>query len=318
MSVRKKKYEFFTPPLRPDVINEKKVTLYIPAVFCAGTLLSLCTSFEDYCYHDIGDRLLEYFLAFCIIYIGTEFLSFWQRRPIHKRRPRCRLDSAPEREPCAVEASSSTESVMSCSSLPELSKHRTCAVQTEGRNFKRASQAVKQKYDSEVRKINRDIRLIRRKFAEKFKKLKTEIKTQDKELAELQLKIPLIENQRDVLHAEKDAVDKQIEEENKRYEFIQKKFENLNLQISQLGSNAAFYGLPEYAVVLADNCNNSACVCDASAYLNDGEVSSFYDDAESKSVRYLTVRQEDVPCEPTLPLQLCLRTTATLSVQEKC
>ncbi|XP_056008368.1 uncharacterized protein LOC130051080 [Ostrea edulis] len=107
--------------------------------------------------------------------------------------------------------------------------------QTEDRNYKLETMAMKQRYGRKMQKLAREYRATRLTFGKKITDLRQKTKSTDKELSILQLQIPTLANERSALLLEVEAVDKQLTEEKYRYDTLMSKYKTFHSQLLQSG-----------------------------------------------------------------------------------
>lgn len=125
------------------------------------------------------------------------------------------------------EENSSTEE---CHDKPEVTTVASC--QTDTRNYSEEVERMKKKHGKEIRMINREIRMMRRRYSEKVTKARDLVKETDARLSNLQLKVPQLLKEKSSLEDEKEAIEKQLQEERLRHQELRSKFNKLHSQMA--------------------------------------------------------------------------------------
>ncbi|XP_071102451.1 uncharacterized protein [Haliotis cracherodii] len=112
---------------------------------------------------------------------------------------------------------------------------RCIGVQTHDTDFNRQADTVRNYHATETRRARRHILQMRKKYSSRVKKLKDLAKERNMILSRLQLKFPEVEHEKETLVAERDAIEKQLEEEKRRNKELIGRFQRINQQFGRLG-----------------------------------------------------------------------------------
>ncbi|XP_067648762.1 uncharacterized protein [Haliotis asinina] len=119
--------------------------------------------------------------------------------------------------------------------VPLNNTQRCIGVQTHNTDFNHQADTVRNNHAVETRRMRRHILQMRKKYSSRVKKLKDFAKERNLILSRLQLKFPEVEHEKKTLIAEKDAIEKQLEEEKRRNKELIGRFQRINQQFGRLG-----------------------------------------------------------------------------------
>nr|XP_034317605.1 uncharacterized protein LOC117686566 [Crassostrea gigas] len=200
-----------------SLITAEEVGLYLPLVLCIGTVLSVGFGPPVEANSVLLEVVFEHTVSAAALFSCLNLLQVFY--PVASYE----------------DDGSNPTSSASGSVEPDLPPFIDSSSQTEDRNFKVETLTMKQKYDREVRKLEKESRAIRRKYGKQTKDLRQKISSTDRELSSLQLQVPALENERSALLSEMDAVDKQLEEEQSRFDTLMSKFKTFHAQLIESG-----------------------------------------------------------------------------------
>ncbi|XP_041365073.1 uncharacterized protein LOC121380356 isoform X2 [Gigantopelta aegis] len=124
--------------------------------------------------------------------------------------------------------------------LPGLrDSHTRCmSCQTDNVDYQSESDKLIKQYSKELKQAQRYILQMKRKFTQRVSALKEMSKQRSKFLSKMQLKFPNIEREKELLLAERDAIEKQYQEERRRNRELISRFQRLHQQFGRVGQAA--------------------------------------------------------------------------------
>ncbi|XP_033762933.1 uncharacterized protein LOC117344320 [Pecten maximus] len=216
---------FFVEREKPEAqfvgISLQTWTVIGPLVLLLATLKS--SLFEDDARNLQDYRVMGYAVEFGLIvtlcYTLYKISQVWYLR-------KYKLTTIPTPEVLIEEESPLTDD---CGVEPEVKTAVAC--QTDTRNYSEELDIIKKRHSKEIRTINREIRMMRRRYSEKVSKARDLVKETDARLSNLQLKVPQLLKEKSSLVDEKEAIDKQLQEERERHQELRSRFNKLHNQI---------------------------------------------------------------------------------------
>ncbi|XP_022310370.2 uncharacterized protein LOC111115802 [Crassostrea virginica] len=197
------------------LITAEDFGLYAPPILCLGTVLSLGFGPAVEINNVLLNVLAEQTVSAAILFTLLNLMQVFYPVVRHEEE---NSGSAP----CSSSSSADLQLI-------------DAASQTDDRNYRLETMAMKQKYDKAIRKISRDSRAIRIRYGKQIRDLRQKVTSADKELSSLQLQIPALENERSALLSETGAVDTQLNEEQTRYDTLMSKFKTFHAQLVESG-----------------------------------------------------------------------------------
>lgn len=109
------------------------------------------------------------------------------------------------------------------------------AVQTDNKNLNGEADILKNQHEERMKGMRRELREMKNRFSQKVTKARELAEERSSILSKLQLRIPSLERERFTLTAEKDAIEKQLDEEKRRNDDLMAKFQRVHQQLMQNG-----------------------------------------------------------------------------------
>ncbi|OWF40466.1 hypothetical protein KP79_PYT19006 [Mizuhopecten yessoensis] len=202
-------------------ISLRTWTVIGPLVLLLATLKS--SLFDEEAWSVYEYRVIGYVAEFCLV-VTLCFTLYRIAQVWYLRKYKLTIITIPEVQ---FEEEQPTGN---CEYEPEVKPAVAC--QTDTRNYAEEVERMKTRHSKEIRTINREIRMMRRRYSEKLSTARDLVRETDARLSSLQLKVPQLLKEKSSLEDEKEAIEKQLQEERLRQQELMSKFNKLHNQMA--------------------------------------------------------------------------------------